>query len=261
MNHTKISWTNLTWNPVHGCSRVSEGCRHCYAEVLSLRRGWTNLPWTSTNALVNVQLKPHKLQEPYKLKKPSRVFVNSMSDLFHEQVPDDYIAQVFGIMNDLPQHDFQILTKRPSRAEAWPGPWSPNIWMGTSVESNKELHRLQELRTCLAKRKFISFEPLIGPIGSDIALSGFDWVIVGGESGSGYRPMPHSWVRDIRDACIDQVVAFFFKQSAAHRNEVGGSLLHEDGEFYIWRQFPNDLRPPILSAAHKYSYGDSNDQV
>lgn len=256
MNVTKISWTTVTWNPVHGCSRVSEGCRHCYAEVLSLRRGWTHKPWTGPNAAINVQLKPHKLREPYKLKAPSRVFVNSMSDLFHELVPDSYIAKIFQVMNDLPQHVFQILTKRPKRAATWYGPWTPNIWMGTSIEDRRVLGRLDRLRPCEAKVKFVSFEPLIGPVGRDVDLTGYAWVIVGGESGAGFRPMPHSWAREILDVCVDQNVSFFFKQSAAFRNEVGSSLMHEDGRFYVWKQWPDEMRQPTLAQPHKHTFED-----
>src|SRR3972149_6740308 len=158
MNETAISWTNVTWNPVHGCSKVSEGCRNCYAEALSLKRGWTKKPWTQPNAAENVMLKPAKLRDPYKI-------------------------------NDLPRHTFQILTKRPGRAASWPGPWSPNIWMGTSIEDQRAAHRLDDLRPCQAQTLFISFEPLIGPI-ADVNLSGYAWAIVGGESGPHRRAIP-----------------------------------------------------------------------
>lgn len=254
MNKTKISWTSVTWNPVHGCSRVSEGCRHCYAEKISLRYGWTEKPWTAQNAHKNVLLKPHKLREPYRLKEPSRVFVNSMSDLFHELVPDEYITRVFEVMADLPQHVFQILTKRPRRAAEWAGPWKPNIWMGTSVEDSRVLNRLSELRSCKAEVLFVSFEPLLGPIGAEVDLTGYQWVIVGGESGPGYRPMPHCWAREIRDACLKQSIAFFFKQSAAPRSEMGPALQHEDCRFYEWKQWPDDLSPPIQVEAHHYTH-------
>ena len=182
MRETKISWASVTWNPVHGCSKVSQGCYHCYAETLSLRRGWTRLPWTGENASENVTLKPHKLNEPYKLRQPSRVFVNSMSDLFHPVVPDDYISQVFEIMNDCSQHIFQILTKRPRRAAKWQGLWSDNIWMGTSIENREVLYRIDQLRKCQAKTLFLSIEPLLEHLG-ELGLSHINWVIVGGESG------------------------------------------------------------------------------
>lgn len=212
----------------------------------------TNHPWTARNASKNVLLKPHKLRDPYKLKEPSRVFVNSMSDLFHEQIPDDYIAQVFAVMNDLPQHTFQILTKRPERAAKWKGPWSPNIWQGVSIEDNKTLNRLDILRQCKARTRFISFEPLIEDIGKP-DLSGFQWAIVGGESGPGHRPMPHAWARNIRDACTAQNVAYFFKQSSAYTTERGVSLRHEDGKFYEWHQFPDEMKRPKLAQSHKYA--------
>jgi protein gp37 len=254
MNKTTISWTTVTWNPTHGCSRVSDGCRHCYAETLSLRRGWTTKPWTGPNAVDNVLLKPHKLKDPYALKEPSRIFVNSMSDLFHELIPDDYIAKVFQVMNELPQHVFQILTKRPKRAATWQGVWAPNIWMGTSIEDDRVLERLDQLRPCQADILFVSFEPLIGPIGSNVDLTGFHWAVVGGESGTGYRPMPHAWAREIRDACLEQDVSFFFKQSAAPKNEMGAALLHEDGCFYRWRQWPDEMHQPIRDTPHRFTY-------
>lgn len=247
---TAISWTTHTWNPVHGCSKVSEGCRHCYAERLSLERGWTSKPWTGPNARDNVQLKPHKLKEPYRISQPSRIFVNSMSDLFHDRVPDSYIRDIFAVMEDLPRHIFQVLTKRPKRAASWRGPWPPNVWMGTSVEDDRVLHRLDDLRPCRAAVKFISAEPLIGPWPQDVDLAGFDWLIVGGESGSGHRPMPHAWARGIRDLCLAQGVAYFFKQSAAMRTEKGTSLQHADGTFWTWQQYPGHLTDPEPGKAH-----------
>ena len=182
MQKTKIAWTDTTWNPVHGCSRVSAGCDRCYAETLSLRMGWTKKEWTGENGKENVQLKPHKLKEPYRYKSPSRVFVNSMSDIFHKEIPDDYIKKVFDVMYDLPQHIFQILTKRPRRAAKWSGPWSDNIWQGVSVEDRKRLFRIDQLRDCPAKVRFLSLEPLLEDLG-ELNLTGIHWVIVGGESG------------------------------------------------------------------------------
>lgn len=250
MNESIISWTNATWNPVAGCSRVSDGCRHCYAERLSLKFGWSKKPWTAANASENVILKPHKLREPYTLKEPSRVFVNSMSDLFHPLVPDEYITRVFAVMNDLPQHTFQVLTKRPERAAAWPGTWAPNIWMGTSVEDARVLHRIDTLRACSAQTRFLSCEPLIGPLGA-LDLAGIHWVIVGGESGPGFRPMPHAWAREIWEQT--EGVAFFFKQSAAPRTELGTSLRHADGSFWAWQQLPGHLVDPEPATPHRYT--------
>ena len=240
MRESKISWTTTTWNPVHGCSKVSPGCDRCYAETLSLRYGWTKKEWTSKNVKENVQLKPHRLKEPYKYKEPSRVFVNSMSDLFHPQIPDDYIAKVFAVMNELQQHTFQILTKRPRRAARWEGEWTPNIWQGVSVEDRKRLFRIDQLRDCSAEVRFLSLEPLLEDLG-ELDLEGIHWVIVGGESGKGFRPMPHEWARGIRDQCVDAGVAFFFKQSAAHRTEMGTELEELDGTKTKWQQFPDML--------------------
>ena len=237
MNQSKISWTDKTWNPTSGCSKVSAGCENCYAETLSLRMKLTTKAWTGENASENVTIKPHKLKEPYALKQPSRVFVNSMSDIFHPIVPDAFIADVFQVMNDLPQHTFQILTKRPRRAAKWQGQWAENIWQGTSVENRKTLHRIDALRECRAKVKFLSLEPLLEPLG-ELDLTGIDWVIVGGESGKGFRPMSHAWAREIRDQCVAKGIAFFFKQSASYKNETGTQLIETDGSLTTWHQFP-----------------------
>lgn len=251
MNKTIISWTNATWNPTHGCSKVSDGCRFCYAADLSNRYGHTKLSWTKQNEEANVSLKPHKLRDPYKLKGSQRVFVNSMSDLFQPMVPDSYLAQVFEVMNDLPQHVFQVLTKRPELAVKWDGPWTPNIWMGTSVEDARVEHRIDTLRESGAAVKFLSLEPLIGPL-KRFDFRGIDWVIVGGESGghlkggpSNPRWMQHAWARDIRDACLEQGVAFFFKQSSGTRTEMNVALEHEDGSFWVWQQFPDAPAEPV----------------
>lgn len=235
---TKIRWTNETWNPTTGCSRVSAGCEHCYAEQLSLRFGWSSKPWSARNAAVNVQLHPERLQKPYSWRKPRRVFVNSMSDLFHPIIPDEYIERVFAVMCDLPQHTFQILTKRPERAARWQGPWPDHIWMGTSVENERAASRIEILRGCPAAVRFVSAEPLLGPLG-DLDLEGIDWVIVGGESGPGHRTMNHSWARTIRDACVEQRVAFFFKQDSGPRTEMRPWL---DGR--VWEQYPGNLVTP-----------------
>jgi len=247
MGKTIIGWTNMTWNPVTGCSKVSDGCLHCYAETLTMRyhKGWKvpDLPWTAANAAMNVRCRPERLADPYAWKSPQKVFVNSMSDLFHELVPDEYIARCFAVMADLPQHRFQILTKRPERAGAWPGPWAPNIWMGTSVEDRRAMPRIDALRTCGATVRFLSCEPLLGPLPA-IDLDGIHWVIVGGESGRDYRWMDHAWARGIRDVCTAGAVPFFFKQSAAYSTERGTSLIEADGSRMFWQQFPGDLRDP-----------------
>lgn len=248
---TAISWTDSTWNPTHGCSRVSEGCRFCYAETLSLRYGHTGKVWSHQNAVENFQLKPHKLREPYSWKEPRRVFVNSMSDLFHEEMPADYLRQIFQVMADLPRHRFQVLTKRPERAAKWPGPWPANVWMGATVENRKALPRIQAIRDCGAAVKFLSVEPLIEDIGQP-DLQGIDWVIAGGESGRHLREerwrhrwMDHAWARGVRDACLRDGVAFFFKQSSGMRTELGVALEHEDGTFWLWQQYPANHRPPV----------------
>lgn len=211
---TLISWCDETWNPTTGCSRVSDGCTHCYAESLSLKFGWSKKPWTLNNAAENVVLHPDRLRKPYGWKKPSRVFVNSMSDLFHAQVPDAFIAGVFAVMADTPQHTYQILTKRPERAATWPGPWPANIWQGTSVEDSKALTRVDAIRRCGAKTKFLSCEPLLGDL-TGIDLTGIDWVIAGGESGTHLKSpadprwMRMAWARNLRDASVRDGAAYF----------------------------------------------------
>lgn len=245
MNKTIISWTGHTWNPVHGCSRVSEGCRNCYAEQLSRRYGFTKKPWIGANAAENVMLKPHKLRDPYRIKEPARIFVNSMSDLFHPQVPDDYIRRVFDVMNDLPQHVFQVLTKRPERAAEWAYGWADHIWMGTSVEDRRVVHRIDSLRKCPAHVRFVSAEPLIGPFGQ-VDLTGIHWIIVGGESGKNHRKMDHAWAREIKNQCVAQNVAFFFKQDSGYKTELRPWLVEEDGSRWEWQQWPDEMRAPKL---------------
>lgn len=238
MNETNIAWTDETWNPTHGCSKVSTGCDNCYAERISNRFNITEKEWKPENASDNVMEKPHKLEEPYKLSEPKRIFVNSMSDLFHTNISDDYIRDVFAVMRNCPEHIFQILTKRPGRASHLDIQWPDNVWMGTSVENEQVVERLELLRECDAQTLFISFEPLIGPI-TDPDLRGYDWVIVGGESGPNYREMPHEWVWPIKDACRDQDVAFFFKQSSAPQSETGTALRCPDGIQREFREMPD----------------------
>jgi protein gp37 len=249
---TGIRWTNATWNPVTGCSKVSAGCKFCYAETLSLMRGWSKLPWTPANATANVVLHEDRLPAPYKWKEPSRVFVNSMSDLFHELVPDDFIARVFAVMVDTPQHTYQILTKRPERAAAWAGPWPRNIWMGTSVEDDRVMDRIDALRPCKAETLFLSCEPLLGPL-PNIDLRRIAWVIAGGESGRHLseprfkrRWMRMKWARELRDACVAQGTAFFFKQDSGARTELRPWLVEEDGTRWRYEQYPHEpLAAPV----------------
>lgn len=235
MQDTDIAWTDTTWNPVHGCSKVSAGCDNCYAERISRQYGHTAEPWTAAHAAENVTVRPDKLDEPYQLDEPTRVFVNSMSDLFHAKVPDRFIQDVFGVMRNCPEHIFQVLTKRPGRAAHLPIDWPPNVWVGTSIEDARVTPRLDPLRDCGAALRFVSFEPLIGPVG-EVDLTGFDWAIVGGESGPGYREMEHEWARDIYRQCRDQDVAFFFKQSSGLRPETGTRLTVENDAFGVFEQ-------------------------
>lgn len=253
---TAISWTNATWSPTRGCTRVSDGCGTakrggCYAERLAAR--WMG-PGQAYEGLVRmtsdgprwtgkIRLVPEVLDFPKKLKPGSRCFVNSMSDLFHAEIPNEYLSRVFTVMNECSHVTFQILTKRPQRAAAWEGPWTENIWIGTSVENRKVLHRLDDLRPCRAPVRFISFEPLLEDLGP-LNLDGYHWGIVGGESGKGYRPMSHAWARAIRDQCVAQGVAFFFKQSSHYRTEQGVFLEEADGSLWEWHQYPGQLTPP-----------------
>jgi protein gp37 len=270
MGPTKISWATHTWNPATGCSKpietdsvtgkrfVSPECQNCYAETLSLRRGWTKKPWTDPNAKQNVSIHPERLKAAFTFKLdaaqaanahpkyPIRIFTNSMSDLFHREVPDDFIAEVFHIMNH-PKNSmkvFQVLTKRPERAADWPGPWGPNIWMGTTSGDARTRFRIDQLRRVGAQTRFISAEPLLTSM-IPVDLAGIHQLIVGGESGNGYRPMNMAWARELRDACLDQRVAFFFKQDAAALTERRCYLVEEDGSCWQWRQFPRDFSAPL----------------
>jgi protein gp37 len=209
--NSSIEWTEATWNPVTGCNKVSQGCKHCYAERMAKRLVAMNNPRYING--FNVTLHHDLIDLPYTWKKPRKVFVNSMSDLFHEEVPLDFIQKVFNTMVDTPQNTYQVLTKRSKRLAELSHhlPWSPNIWIGTSVEDDNVISRIDDLRKVDAHVRFLSCEPLIGPL-NKLNLEGIHWVIVGGESGPGARPMEIDWVRDIRDKCIEENVAFFFKQ-------------------------------------------------
>ena len=223
---SKIEWTNVTWNPVTGCTRASAGCDFCYAVEMTKRLARWDHTKAKYGGLVNpgknhfngvVRCHPDELDKPLRWRKPRKVFVNSMSDLFHPGVPDEFILDVFDVMVRAPQHQFQVLTKRPDRVLQMDPvlPWPDNVWMGTSVEDGHVLHRVSVLRQTGAAVKFLSCEPLIGPL-PNINLAGIDWVIGGGESGRGARPMDPAWVRDLRDACAAAGVPFFFKQWGAH---------------------------------------------
>ena len=228
-----IEWTESTWNPVTGCNKVSQGCKFCYAERLAKRlKAMGNARYTNG---FNVTEHPAALTEPDHWRKPRKVFVNSMSDLFHKDVSDDFIIKVFEVMNRNPRHQFQVLTKRSDRlVQLAPRlTWSDNIWIGVSVEDEDNVYRIDDLRKVQAKVRFISYEPLVGEI-KTIDLTGIHWAIVGGESGPGARPMKQQWVRNIRDACVAAKVPFFFKQWGGVQKWKTGSTLDRRK----WKQFP-----------------------
>jgi protein gp37 len=232
-NHTGIEWTDATWNPVTGCTKVSPGCKNCYAERLARRLRAMGNP-RYRNGFV-VTLHPDQLTLPLRWPQPRRIFVNSMSDLFHEAVPEDFIRRAFEVMVKADWHTFQILTKRSDRLLrlARQLPWSSNIWQGVSVESARYTWRIDHLRQVPAAVRFLSVEPLLGPI-PNLPLDGIHWVIVGGESGSGRREMAPEWVRGIRDQCLAAEVPFFFKQWGGRTPKAGGRVL--DGK--TWDEAP-----------------------
>ena len=258
---TAIAWTDETWNPTTGCSKVSDGCDHCYAETLSLRFGWSAKPWTPENAAENVILHPERLRKPLTWRKPRMVFVNSMSDLFHEQIPDEFITQVWDVMVEAKRHTFQVLTKRPERAVTflrtyWHGgdpsvcvsPTRPaaNVWLGTSIETAQFAWRASVLKQAPAAVHFVSAEPLLGPLFNGgrphwhLDLRGISWLIVGGESGNGHRSVDPEWVRDLRDVAVANGTAFFFKQWGGRTPEAGGRML--DGR--EWNELPDRSLTP-----------------
>src|SRR6266478_2269527 len=229
-----IAWTDATWNPVTGCTKVSPGCKHCYAERLAHRLQAMGNPRYKNG--FDVTLHPDQLTLPLRWRAPRRIFVNSMSDLFHETVPADYIRRVFEIMAKADWHIFQVLTKRAERLAALARdlPWPPNIWQGVSVESALFMERIAALRTVPATVRFLSLEPLLGPL-PGLPLGGVHWVIVGGESGPGHRQISPDWVRDIRNQCGVAGVPFFFKQWGGRTPKSGGRLL--DGK--TWDGLPD----------------------
>ena len=274
---SNIAWTDATWNAVIGCSKVSEGCHNCYAEGLALRYKWSTNPWAARFAAENVKLKPQKLDLPLRWAEPKRVFVNSLSDVFHELVPEEYIDRMFAVMAMTPRHTFQILTKRPERQRQymrdaathsrvldlvssaadwlpisrrkykpehfdWP---LPNVVLGTSIENNRWLHRADLLRDTPAAVRFISAEPLLGSV-KTLDLTNIDQVIVGGESGPGHRPFDMEWAREVRDNAVASGTAFFMKQIGSFKNETHGALTEKDGTCWSWMQEPGNLAPPEL---------------
>ena len=233
MAKSSIEWTESTWNPVTGCTKVSSGCKHCYAEAMARRLKAMGQP--NYTAGFEVRLHDHMLNRPLTWKKPRTIFVNSMSDLFHEQVPLDFIKRVFEVMEQAHWHKFQVLTKRAERLEAVAGqlPWPGNIWMGVSVETARYTARIDHLRRIGATVKFLSLEPLLGLV-PDLDLAGIGWVIVGGESGPIARPLRKEWVLDIKDQCQAARVPFFFKQWGGRNKKKAGRLL----QGRTWDQVP-----------------------
>jgi protein gp37 len=230
---SSIEWTEATWNPLTGCTKVSPGCKHCYAERMAKRLQGMNHP-SYVNGF-RLTLHERLLTLPLEWKKPRTIFVNSMSDLFHKDVPTEFIFRVFETMCQASQHRFQVLTKRPERAAALSLllPWPENVWLGTSVETATYFSRIDDLRRSGAQVKFLSLEPLLGPLGG-IELEGIDWVIVGGESGPKARPMDSSWVTEIRDICVARSVPFFFKQWGGVQKKRTGRIL----EGRTWDEMP-----------------------
>lgn len=239
-DRSAIEWTEATWNPVTGCDQVSPGCAHCYAKTFAER--WRGVPGHPYEQGFDLRLWPERLEQPLKWKRPRVIFVNSMSDVFHERIPDDYVKQIFEVMEAADWHTFQVLTKRHERmAElAFELPWPSNVWMGVSIENRRFTHRADYLRDVNAAVRFISAEPLLGPL-EDLDLVDIDWLIAGGESGPRHRTMRIEWVRELRDRCQDEEIAFFFKQWGGRHPKTGGREL--DGR--TWDEMPEapDLVP------------------
>lgn len=240
-----IEWTDATWNPTTGCDRVSPGCDNCYALTLAKRLKAMGQPKyqrdgdpRTSGPGFALTLHESALDVPRRWAAPRRIFVNSMSDLFHPRVPDDFVSRVFDTMSETPQHQYQVLTKRPKRAAALAAslPWPENVWLGTSIETDDYVTRADELRRVPAAVRFLSCEPLLGPLPS-LDLSGIDWVIVGGESGGNARPLDGEWVRQIRDRASKEGVAFFFKQWGGRTPKAGGRSLDER----TWDEMPRPI--------------------
>ena len=232
-SNSSIEWTESTWNPLTGCTKISPGCTHCYAERMSLRLQAMGQPNYANG--FKLTLHEQALDLPLRWKKPQMIFVNSMSDLFHKRVPFAFIERAFDVMGRATWHRFQVLTKRSDRLLELSArlPWPPNVWMGVSVENQDYAFRIAHLRSTAARTKFLSLEPLLGPL-LDLDLDGMDWVIVGGESGPGSRPMDPTWVIDIRDQCRSAGVPFFFKQWGGFNKKKAGREL----EGRTWDEMP-----------------------
>jgi protein gp37 len=240
---TTIEWTDATWNPVTGCTKISAGCDHCYAERFSERfRGTRGHPFETG---FDLTLRPERLEQPLRWRAPRMIFVNSMSDLFHKEIPQEFITRVFDTMEAAPWHTFQVLTKRSSlmrdflRKRYGTRRAPLHMWFGVSIEDGTKASRIRHLREAPASVRFLSIEPLIGPVGK-LDLTAIDWVIVGGESGPGARPMKEEWALDVRNQCLARGAAFFFKQWGGRTPKTRGRLL--EGE--EWSQFPSYRRPP-----------------
>ena len=245
--HSTIEWTDATWNPVRGCTKVSPGCKHCYAEAFAERfRGVPGHPFEQG---FDLRLVPGKLVEPLRWKRPRMVFVNSMSDLFHEDIPAEYIRKVFDVMVQARWHTFQVLTKRSHRLLELAGqlPWPENVWMGVSVESARYAYRVRDLLKVSAAVRFVSAEPLLGPI-PNLPLRGIRWVIVGGESGRRARPMELEWARILRDRCASRGVSFFLKQLGGRQNKRGGIEAVLDGRRWLERPAANSGQLSLATA-------------
>ncbi len=232
--HSSIEWTEATWNPVTGCSKISTGCKHCYAERLSHRlKAMGNRNYRNA---FEVTLQAHMLEKPLEWRTPKTIFVNSMSDLFHEDVPNEYIERVFAVMQRAHWHRFQVLTKRSDRLAKANHfiEWPENVWMGVSVENQENTDRIHALRQTGSRVKFLSLEPLLGPL-KGLNLKEIDWVIVGGESGPGARPIDEEWVTDVRDQCVAAGTPFFFKQWGGKNKKAAGRIL----EGRTWDEMPS----------------------
>jgi len=236
MSSSKIEWTESTWNPLTGCTKVSPGCKNCYAERMAKRLQAMGVE-KYRNAF-SLSIHEEVLNEPLSWMKPQTIFVNSMSDLFHKDVPMDFILRIFYVMRSAHWHQFQILTKRADRLLELDASieWPQNVWMGVSVENNSYMQRIDQLRSTHAVIKLLSLEPLLGPL-PNMSLSGIDWVIVGGESGPHARPIQPEWVRDIRDQCVSAKVPFFFKQWGGTNKKKTGRLL----DARTWDELPRDI--------------------
>ncbi|WP_265109197.1 phage Gp37/Gp68 family protein [Halosolutus halophilus] len=269
MQTTNISWADYTWNPVTGCSHAGPECWNCYAESFSLRQGRTESEWTQENASENVTMHRVRLEEDldgYTFPEgPGRVFVGSMTDMFHREVDPEFVQEVLDRVREHPQHVWIFLTKRPHHASEWRLGWPENVWLGTSVGSGpggkfpSTTHRIEQLRDVDVATKWVSFEPLIEPIG-EVALDHIDWAVVGGESGAAddRREMDHAWAREILEQCREQDVAFYFKQSSGPRPEIGTRLTVKNDDWGVYEQRRIREFPPLPDVTKRARGDESN---